>query len=414
MFSLFPNFKNYTSIIITTVKINIHYCHFSIQAMPSRKQQREKLMKTHIEQALDDLPPLDKCSLKLTTKAVGGSKGAITTMEIQLTGSGKELDQQQQQKWHNFDGIDLLVEHFQTHRHNNYNNNGDNKWTLKASSRCLRPVAVNSAAEFSELLRSREGRGIDKRQLFAFAKIDWGRSEDKRQHMGLRVRGKHSLEQLRWQKKHWLERANKKLRPQQQPLQSAPFLNKFDIVAEHKFQPSWSNFLNQFLSVHYNALKTRYFWNTQTDKSINSSADMEMPSLEGKGKDNIVHAKLTIDTITRRHANLSIKTPSEVCRIEMFELPIRLRRIPLKMMSKDDKIKMQRDGADKQDNYFDNEEQDEDASKEQQQQPAQAQFHSVEESDEQNCVFDEICSARDGNGLNQFDFGEWHLIYFQR
>lgn len=368
-------------------------------------------MKTHIEQALDDLPPLDKCSLKLTTKAVGGSKGAITTMEIQLTGSGKELDQQQQQKWHNFDRIDVHVEHFPTHRHNSYKNSSDNKWTLKASSGCLRPVAVNSAAEFSELLRSREGRGIDKRQLFAFAKMDWGRSEDKRQHIGLRVRGKHSLEQLRWQKKKWLERANNKLRQQQQPLQSTPFLNKFDIVAEHKFQPSWSNFLNQFLSVHYNALKTRYFWNTQTDQSINSIANMERPSLEGKSKDNIVHAKLTIDTTTRRHANLSIKTPSEVCRIEMFELPIRLRRIPLKMMSKDDKITMRKDGAGKRDNYDDNEELNEDASREQQQ-LEQAQFHSIEESDEQNC--DEMCSARGGNGLNQIDFGEWHLFYFQQ
>lgn len=64
----------------------------------------------------------------------------------------------------------------------------------------------------------------------------------------------------------------------------------------------------------YEALKAAYFWQSSTELK--------------DGTDGTVHISAIIDPITRRHANVTVKTPTQRLRISTMDLPANTRPLP--------------------------------------------------------------------------------------
>lgn len=90
------------------------------------------------------------------------------------------------------------------------------------------------------------------------------------------------------------------------------FLNKYDVVAQYKIEPSTQNIFNSMLEI----LKGYNFWNTKSEQTFN-------------GQDGRFVGMIVIDPLTQRHANLTFKTPNQKVRSQWVELPMRIRPFSL-------------------------------------------------------------------------------------
>lgn len=88
------------------------------------------------------------------------------------------------------------------------------------------------------------------------------------------------------------------------------FLNKFDISADYQLQPATRHVAQRL----YEVIKAKAFWTNFWALSTE----------ERRSDENIVRASIVIDPITKKHANVSIQTPTERVRAQSIELPIRV------------------------------------------------------------------------------------------
>lgn len=83
----------------------------------------------------------------------------------------------------------------------------------------------------------------------------------------------------------------------------------FTVVAEYKLRSSAQNFF-QRVSTMLQAYAG--FWNTQSEEP------------EQSGRDGLMRAMVVIDPITQQHVNFTMKSPSQIVRIQSVELPIKV------------------------------------------------------------------------------------------
>jgi hypothetical protein len=160
-------------------------------------------------------------------------------------------------------------------------------WEIQAKLQTVAPENVRNGEEPDQ----KHSRALIK------AEAEWGPQGTDQNRVDIRLQGEPT------RKTYWRSDSADKW---------ARFLNKFDLVAEYKLHSQQRHFVQRAFEL----LKARYFWQLSTDQ-------------ERKGENNVVHATLVIDPITRRHANLTIQTPTERVQGKMIELPVRLQSFQL-------------------------------------------------------------------------------------
>jgi hypothetical protein len=96
----------------------------------------------------------------------------------------------------------------------------------------------------------------------------------------------------------------------------ARFLNKIDLVAEYKINSAQRHFIERV----FNLGRLQYFWQLSSDS-------------ERTGEPNMIRATVLIDPVTRRHANVTIQTPTERIQGKMLEIPVRIQSASLERRS---------------------------------------------------------------------------------
>lgn len=87
------------------------------------------------------------------------------------------------------------------------------------------------------------------------------------------------------------------------------FLNKFNVLAQYKINPSTQNMFNSMLEV----LKGYYFWNTESKQNL-------------QGRDGEFSGMIVIDPFAQNNANITLKTSKQIVRMQ---LPLKIRPFPL-------------------------------------------------------------------------------------
>jgi hypothetical protein len=177
--------------------------------------------------------------------------------------------------------------------------NENSDWNLEANMQTLTPDSVTSVKQLNELDSKRN------RRFAAQADLKWG--VDHQQKINLRIEGE-SVKTRKWRQ----QIDDEDLQQRSYNLKRSAFLNKFDTVVIYKLQPHMQNLFNRA----FEYLKHYDFWSTQTQLLEN-------------GRDGQLRSTLVIDPISLRHANLSIKSPSQSVKIQSFSLPIIIRPFPL-------------------------------------------------------------------------------------
>jgi hypothetical protein len=103
----------------------------------------------------------------------------------------------------------------------------------------------------------------------------------------------------------------------QQMIQKTAFINKYDISAEFEgLRPETKNAFNSLATL----LKSWNFWNTKTE--LKSGRDSQQ-------RDGQITATVVIDPMTHEHANITLKTPEEIVRIDSLSLPTKVKPFKL-------------------------------------------------------------------------------------
>ena len=169
-------------------------------------------------------------------------------------------------------------------------------WQMTAQLQSLMPQTVQSVEQLEKL-------GEKQKHFVAKLKAEWGSS--KQQQITVSVQGEPAM--TRHQRN--VEREIVTHRPLFKTL--TRFVNKYDLEASYKLSPQAQNNVNNA----YEAVKAYYYWQSSTELK--------------DGRDGTVHVSAIIDPITRRHANLTVKTPTERVRLQSMELPMHTRPLPL-------------------------------------------------------------------------------------
>ncbi|KAH7729940.1 VIT-2 protein [Aphelenchoides avenae] len=168
-------------------------------------------------------------------------------------------------------------------------------WQMAAQLQSLLPQTVQTVEQLEKL-------GEKQKHFVAKLKAEWG--SDKQQQLTVSVQGEPAM--TRHQRN--VEQKIASHRPQFKTL--TRFVNKYDVEASYKL----STQAQQNVNSAYEALKAYYYWQSSTELK--------------DGSDGTVHVSAIIDPITRRHANLTVKTPTERVRMQSIELPMHTRPMP--------------------------------------------------------------------------------------
>jgi len=222
-----------------------------------------------------------KHALKLSAKTVGGAKECQAEAEVQA-----HCDSRMQ-----FCKIQVDAERSPMGEESQ-------KWTAQAQAQLLMPETIGHAQDMQELSQKN-----DKLQCQAQAK--WGTQQ--KQQISIRVQGQQAKRsewsQMEQQQKRYFAKR-------------AAFLNMFNLEAEYSLNRNTQNTFSRALEL----AKSYYFWNTDS-KLVQGS--------QGNQQQGKVLVTLIIDPITQQHANVSVKTPAQLVRLQQIELPVQTRPFPL-------------------------------------------------------------------------------------
>jgi len=154
------------------------------------------------------------------------------------------------------------------------------KWTMSAKIQTVAPEIVSEDEEPT----SKQSR------MLIQVDSEWG--SDKRNQMNVRIQAEPT------RKTYWKPNSQQKW---------SRFLNKIDLVAEYKL----TGYQKQVLKRVYELVKAKYFWTMSVEDHRSN-------------EEGLVRATIIVDPITRKHANVSVQTPTERLRIQQIELPIRM------------------------------------------------------------------------------------------
>jgi hypothetical protein len=259
----------------------IHDEDFEDMDLENQNERRQKLNKF-----LGQYRPsqMYQHSLKMSAQTVGGQQECKAQMQVQSKCDSK------------FQYCKLEIDAEKSPAQN-----GNGKWTLNSKIQVVRPESVSSISELSEL--------SDKNAKFVCQmETQWGTSQLK-QELKVQIQGEQA------KKQQWRQHEEDQSRTDKYYKRRTSFLNKFDLEADYKLSPEMQNAFGRALE----ALKSYNFWNTQS----------KLQHSQGEQRNGQVYATLIIDPITQKHANVSVKTPSQLVRIESMELPCNVRPFSL-------------------------------------------------------------------------------------
>jgi hypothetical protein len=190
------------------------------------------------------------------------------------------------------------------------------QWVLKSKIQTLMPERVSSVQQLSS-----NGNPDQKRQqkFVCQTECQWGTSANK-QFLNVRIQGERA-EKPQWRQHiEHIQGDQQRQQAIKQYKQRTAFLNKFDCQAEYKLQPQVQSVFQRA----FETLKAYNFWNTQEQQNFNGQQQLQQQGEQGR-----MYATLVIDPITQKHANISVKTPQQQCRIEAVKLPTMVRPFPL-------------------------------------------------------------------------------------
>jgi len=220
-----------------------------------------------------------KHSLKLSAQTVGGRKECKAHAEVQANCDSKAQSCQVQ--------LDA--------QRTPMNGEGQ-KWDLKATCQLIMPETVQSLEQYSELQQSKQAK------LLAQAKAQWG--ADHKQSISIKVQGE-SAQNSQWRQQSQQSRQIRK---------RAAFINKFDVQAQYQnLKPETVNTCQRCLEL----AKSYYFWNSASQLVQNNNQQQQ----QGSQSSGQVLCSVVIDPITTKHANISLKTPTQQVRLTQIELP---------------------------------------------------------------------------------------------
>ncbi|KAI1725330.1 lipoprotein amino terminal region domain-containing protein [Ditylenchus destructor] len=176
-------------------------------------------------------------------------------------------------------------------------------WSLHSQLQILIPNAMSNVQQIQQYKNNDQKN----QKLIVKGEAEWGTGELK-QSITLRVQGEKA------HTKQWRKHITEKRNGPQQKFQEkqAAFINKFDLVAEYDLRSQAQNFFERA----FEALKFYGgFCNTDAEYQRNRNGQ--------------IRGTVVIDPVTRKHANISMKTPGQFVRIETLELPIKIRPIAL-------------------------------------------------------------------------------------
>jgi len=184
------------------------------------------------------------------------------------------------------------------------------QWDAQVDAQVVLPEVHSTVQQY------KDQRNEKPQRLVAQINTEWG--SDRKQKIDLKLNGEQARNQVWTQKIRDVERINtpegQKLR--QQMLQKTAFLNKYDIAAEYSgLAPETKSTLNSLATI----LKSWNFWNTKTE--FKSGRDSQ--------PDGQATATIVIDPITHEHANITLKTPVEIVRIDSMVLPMKTKPFKL-------------------------------------------------------------------------------------
>jgi hypothetical protein len=258
---------------------------------------------------LDDYEPSKtyKHRVQLQVKTEGGSQDKKASIELE-----GNCDNQ-----HRFAKALLKVKRSAI---NSFDDHSSNEWELETQAQVVLPEVHGSVQQYrdSRSQQNNQNSGNNKPQrLVAQIKTQWGQ-KGKQQKIDLNINGEQARNQVWRQKIQENDRYNSAEGQQlrQQMLQKTAFLNKFDISAEYSnLEPETKSTLNTLT----NYLKNWNFWNSRTEFRSGRDSD----------RDGQVTATIVIDPITHEHANITLKTPAEIVRIDSMPLPMKLKPFKL-------------------------------------------------------------------------------------
>jgi hypothetical protein len=185
-------------------------------------------------------------------------------------------------------------------------------WELETQAQIVLPEIHSTIQQYTKSRQNQE----KPQRLVAQLKTVWG--SDRKQKIDLNINGEQARNQMWRQKLQEVERVNSAEGQQlrQQMIQKVAFLNKYDISCEYRdLEPETKSTLNSMM----NFLKNWNFWNSRTE--FRSGRESQS---EGQ-----VTATIVIDPITHEHANITIKTPMEMVRIDSMPLPMKTKPFKL-------------------------------------------------------------------------------------
>lgn len=167
------------------------------------------------------------------------------------------------------------------------------KWVMAAKIQTVAPEIVSEDEE------------PNKKQSRMIVQIDseWG--SDKKSHMNVRIQAEPT------RKNYWLPNTSSKW---------SRFLNKIDMIADYKIHSTPKQLINRL----YELSKAKVIDNSfPFDLSVKFFWSLNIEDRRSN-EEGLVRATIVIDPITRKHANISVQTPTERLRLEQVELPIRM------------------------------------------------------------------------------------------
>jgi len=184
------------------------------------------------------------------------------------------------------------------------------QWTMKTEFQAMFPETHSSIRSYQQ------NQGQKQQQLVAKINAEWG--TDRKQQIQMNIQGQQARNP-EW--RHKIQQVESLNTPNaqrlfQQMIQKVAFINKYEISADYQnLEPATKNVFNQLATV----LKAWNFWQTKTE--LKQSRDSQ--------RDGRVQATVVIDAMTHEHANITLKTPTEIIRIDSLSLPTKVKPFKL-------------------------------------------------------------------------------------
>jgi hypothetical protein len=311
-----PELKDFYS---NSVKFEHAYPEdFEDMQLEDHSQRRQKLTTF-----LDSFQPqqMYQHEVKLTAECQGGQKRCKAQMQVQANCDSK------------FKYCKCFVDAERTPMYAGEQSD----WALKAKIQMLQPERVSSV---QQLQQQQQGSSSNKQQKFVCqAECQWGVKDGsgKKQFINLRVQGEQAHKKQWRPSQQQIQQGSSNEQGQQQQQQRAinayqkktAFLNKFDMVADYKLQPSMATIFSRA----FETLKAYNFWNTQQQANPNANElqqqQQQQQQSQSSSQQGQLYATVVIDPISQKHCNVSVKTPTQQVRIQSVKLPTQIRPFPL-------------------------------------------------------------------------------------